>query len=725
MRTATLSKAATVAVVLLAAASAGVAQEAGSAEDASPEKLWEDFIHYIKVARPNIARSYGQALLDSGTDAQAIYELSVATPGSRTTLARGEQLEGLSDVIARVRERIETGYQAKRSDPEEIARAIELLGGTLRGYQMGAERLRRSGEYALPQLVQTLSDPRKPQMLKERIITVLPTLGREAVRGLSAALQADDAMLVEIMAGALGDIGYGHAAPRLREVLTREELPERTRRVARAALISCAGEPAVDKGPAELFYRYAGQYYYEADSLRADERFGEANLWYWNGELGLVFTPCPIEIFYDVYTMRFCRLALSHDATFSPAVGLWVAADLRKEANLPEQATDPTRGENQPSAEYYARAAGAGYLQQVLERGLEDRDTPVAMGAIRALADTAGAESLVRPVEGGAQPLVEALSYPDRRVRFLSAVSLAEALPQEEFTGYSMVLWTLNEALRQTGQQRALLIVSDETLRNRLKSALRRAEFEVLDEPDPVAALSGARASAGVDVAVLARSPDPVDVVRQLRAEGAFSALPVVVARDTTRTAELAETDGRVVVVPADADDSAVADAVDRAVRGGGGEPMYADEAESWAILAARAIEKLGMTGNPVLDVTRTQPALAGAIDSGTDDVKVAAARALAAMDDAAAQQAVARLALDASASEEVRIRAFENLSASLRRFGNVLTGEHASAVVEVVGSQASFDLRRAASQALGAMNLPSEEIKDLILRTGGAAVAE
>ncbi|MFP3937319.1 MAG: HEAT repeat domain-containing protein [Phycisphaerae bacterium] len=722
MPRATLSKAAAAIAVLLIFASTGPAQQAGSPDGESPEQLWEDFIHYIKIARPELARSYGQALLDSDADAKTIYEFSQTTPDARATLTRGERLEGLGETIDEIRERIERGYREKRSDPREIAWAIELLAGTLRGYELGAERLRNSGQFALPQLLNKLRDDQAPQMLKERIITILPSIGREAVRGLSAALQSDEPLIVEIMAGALGEIGYAHAAPRLREALEREDLPERTRKIVRSALVTCAGESAPQKSVAEMFYRTAENYYYKAESLRADERYGEANLWYWSDDVGLAFRPAPLEIFYDAYTMRFCRLALAHDSGFSPAVGLWLAANLRKEANLPEGAEDPVRREDQPSVDYYALASGAGYLQGVLARGLRDRDTAVATGAITALAETAGAESLVQPVEGGAQPLVEAMSYPDRRVRFLAAVSLAEALPRKEFTGHGMVLWTLNEALRQTGQQRAMLVVADEQMRNRLKSVLRDQDFDVLDSADVAEAMSSARASAGVDVVVLGGRPDPVEVVGSLRREAVFLALPVIVARQTARVEDVAEEDGRVVVIPDTADEATISEAIDEAMRLANGRSIDAEEAEQWALRAARALERLGMTSNVIFDVTRSREALGEAINAGSDAVKVACAAALAAMDDSSAQRMVAELALNADESETVRISAFEELSASLRRFGNCLRGEQSDAVVRVVGDGDSFELRTAAAEALGAMDLPSEDITDLILDTGSAA---
>jgi len=63
-----------------------------------------------------------------------------------------------------------------------------------------------------------------------------------------------------------------------------------------------------------------------------------------------------------------------------------------------------------------------------------------------------------------------------------------------------------------------------------------------------------------------------------------------------------------------------------------------------------------------------------------------------------------------------VRIEAFAALSESLRRFGNELKPEQSAAVLEIVNGKNSQPLREAAAQALGAMNLSSDKVKDLIV---------
>ena len=122
--------------------------------------------------------------------------------------------------------------------------------------------------------------------------------------------------------------------------------------------------------------------------MTPDIRYATANVWYWVDGQGLSFKAVPREIFNDVYAMRCAAQTLKQDPNYYPAVSLWLAANFRKEADLPKGAKDPTVGETDMSAEFYALASSAKYLQDVLERGLLEQNSAVALGAIGALDKT-------------------------------------------------------------------------------------------------------------------------------------------------------------------------------------------------------------------------------------------------------------------------------------------------------------------------------------------------
>ena len=285
----------------------------GKDEQVDLAKLWMDMTHYMRVARPDLAVKYGESILESGVEAREIYRMTIKVKGSRGDLIRARRLEGMKDVVDKLLAKVEQGYEDERSDPVEIARQIERLGESLGAFRNATYRLVVSGEYAVPQLIQALRDPKTKQTLKNRIVTVLPKLGKDGVRALSAALGTKSPELQRFLVGALGEIGYPHAAPRIKQLLARDDLLKKVRTDARDALVACAGEAALRKTTAQIFYDQAIKYYYRAGSVRSDPRYEMANVWYWRDDLGVTYKRVPRQIFCDVYAMRMSRLALQHD----------------------------------------------------------------------------------------------------------------------------------------------------------------------------------------------------------------------------------------------------------------------------------------------------------------------------------------------------------------------------------------------------------------------------
>jgi HEAT repeat protein len=683
------------------------------------EQLWENLIHFIKIGQPDAAKSFGQAILDFGAKPGDVYNASVAISGSQGELVRGRELQGMKEICDKLLKLVEEGYKADRSDAERIKEAIELLDGTQRAYLRGRARLMTSGEYAVPHLLRKLEDPKITTNQRDRITLVLPQIGKEAVLPLVAALETKDPQLRQAIAGALGRIEYPHALPRLKEVYDLKDLQNQTRRVVRAALVSCAGGDMniLDKPAAQLCYDLALKFYYRAESLLPDIRTETANVWFWEEELGgLIFKAVPRGIFCDVYAMRYAQLALKHDAKFYPAISLWLAANVKREVGLPAGTVDPTRRPTDKPARFYMLSFGAAYQQQVLARALRDRDWPVAVSAIEALGRTAGAESLVQPVAGGAQPLVEALSSPNRVVRYWAAVSLATALPRRRFTGHELVMPILGAAMRQTGKKTALIVAANEERRNLLKDAARGLGYEVMDASEAAKGLADARAAGGVDVAILADEPDPMVAAMMVRRDPLLATLPLVIGSQTERFQAMAKSDSRVRLVSPGAKSEEISEAVTEVVKASAGMPLTPEQATDWAVRAAHALRGLGLTNTAVYDITRCRPMLLAALDDPRPPVKEAAAAALATIPGPEAQQGIAKLALDAAAEEKMRIAAFEALGESVRRFGNSLSDEQAKAVVETVAKGAGA-VQMAAAEILGALSLPSERVKDLVLQ--------
>ncbi len=485
--------------------------------------------------------------------------------------------------------------------------------------------------------------------------------------------------------------------------------------------MACGGEAAKAVPVSSLLYEQAEKYYYNRQSIPPDPNAPAANVWSWREGLGLEMVAVPREIFGDLYAMRLAKAALKYDPSFQPAVSLWLAAKMRKEIRLPAGQKDPTEQADAPTARFYTLAGSARFLQDVLHRALRDEDPALALKAIEALAETAGAQSLVEPIGGGVQPLVMALSNRDGRVRMLAALTLANALPQKHFEGDERVVAVLNEALRQRGQRKALLVNADPQQRNLLQDALRTAGYEVIDESDPDKAIAAAREASGMDLVVLGANPPPAEFVARMRVDPATAALPVVVAGSDEKLQRLAKQDGAVVLLEGTADAAKVSEAFDQATKKTAPSVPAAEQATSWAVRAADAIALLGETGNPVYDLSKTVGTLTSALVNPQPEVAAAAAKALATIAAPPAQKALADRAVTATLEEKTRVDLLKLLATSLRRFGNLLGDPQTTAIIDLVtDAKQSAAIREAAAQVLGAMNLPSEKIKVLITGDAG-----
>jgi len=706
-----------------AAPDAAVAPDA--ALEAAKEKLrgqWRDMLHYIQMARADLANSFAEAIL-ADAKPEDVYLLSVEVKGSQIILTRALGVKKLKATVQKIRLQIDKGYQLFRSDAKEIQRMIEKLSsGNLRAVMRASRRLAASGEYALPQLLATLADSKSSSSLRENISTVLPKGGQEMVRGLTEALiGSKDERLVQHVAAALGTIEYPHAAPHLKEASLRKDITDTTRKIVVAALVQCSGgdKGVVKKSVAELYYKTAVKYYYRHDSVLPDARFATANVWYFKGDV-LTYTAVPRQIFCDIYAMRMAKKTLQADSEYSPAVSLWLGAYLRRETDLPEGAIDPLVVEGQPKAGDYTRAAGTDYAQEVLARALGDGDTAVALGAIAALRDVTGAKNLPKIIDNGSvQPLVAAMSYADRRVRFLAAEVLAHALATESYPGYQVVIPVLSDALREGGSRRALLLAAGKEL-NVITDALRGKGYKVIAAGNPLDAMKAARGAGGIDVMIIAQNDLAEKMLSLIRRDARMATTPAVVVGGGKKLAALAKADGRMVLVTASEDAATIMAGLPQAAELAAGKPLTPEEAADWAVRSAKAIRLLGLTGNKVYSITQAEPALIRALADKRIAVSVAAAGALTVLPGPKAQQAIAALADQTDGAAEVRVPAYTALAESVRRFGNLLTKAQSQAVVDVVNSKIDVVVRKAAAGALGSLNLPSDLASPLIIESGG-----
>jgi hypothetical protein len=591
----------TVSVILLIGS---VLAGAGLAQEQTLEQNWNDFLHYTTIGRLDLAIGYAQAIIRSNPDPVALLTLNRANPQGYdlamrvVDTSRNAELAGLAKDLMGI---IDRGRFAERSNPVVIVEEVKRLKTTLRGKMQAIQRLKDSGEYAVPFLLDAMADP--AQTGDSDLIEALSQIGRLGIRPLVAALQTDNVAVKTEVIKALGRIGYVQSLSHLRYVTEKD--PSATIRELAAQNIRLIDPKALDVSAATLFYQLAEKYYYHDESLAPQAGAPIANVWFWDAKAGrLTRSEVGLAYFHELMVMRCCEWALKADENYGQAIGLWLAAFFAAEASglpMPEYFD-----ENHASAIVYATTAGPEYLHQALARAIKDGNGAVALGVVEALATNAGEKSLMYAM-GSGQPLLQALSFPNKAVRYTAAIAIGNAGPRQAFNESRLAVQNLAQALAEKGTP-----------------------------AEPNAPQTGAW------------------------------------------TLEIAD---------------------------------------SYANRAAATLLKVAISRNPAIDLSLAQSALIDASKDSRPGILMMAIQTLAYLNSPDAQRAIASVALNSGAELSIRIAAFQFLADSAKMNGNLLADTHLNAMYTLIKSnETQAELRAAAAGAYGALNLPSQQVRTLIL---------
>jgi len=687
---------------------------AATGQDLTPAQLWDDFNHYVLIARPELAADSASALL-SRVDAQQLLDIVEASrfEDYQQTLVRASKLPAVEAVAAKLDEKIQQAMIARIRDPRWIRSAIERLAAGRRAQMRATVLLSEAGQYAAPPLLEYLLDP-KHEALRPYVLTAMVQVGQPLIYPLSEALPQLESVAQGQVAQVLAEIGYPRAIASLKQVAEDPNTDASAMRyvqVAFARLAEAASVPATTTA-AQLYLDEAQALYYGGSVGKTipgyDGKIERGIVWDYTPKTGLVKTEVPGEIFADVLAMRAARRALALDSGLDAALSVWLAANLRRENRLAGVGYDPTYRQAQEPA-YYLKMAGPYRQRDVLARALDDGDAALARDAIAALAQTAGTDVLLGE-QTVAGPLVAAMDYPDRRVRFEAAFALTNARPTTAFPGSFRVAPVLAEAVRQTHQQYALVIAPVDQ-QNHLLLAARHLGYVAIGAPSLEQAMQQVRSVPGIDLVITAVGPDDFAALhgeaRQINELRTAPQVAVAAQADLADTNALTAQMSGVFVVAASADAGELAAAIAPAIDAYAGAVMNEDEALGYALHALALLRDVALVGDDIYKIADVQPALIQALGDPRSDVVVAAANVLSLIDSQDAQRAVADVGLDANVAEDVRIAVLGSLADSATHYGKMLRRMQEDRVLELVESSTG-DLAITAARAHGALALPT-----------------
>jgi len=707
-------------------------EENGEGKSTEIASLFGDFLHFARLGKFDEADAFGKSLLEHpDLTPKALLEAADKDKYSHRTLITLINNTSISNRAQAIMDVIREGEYDVRKERSRIRENVDKLAGPPQMEYNAIQRLRESGEFAIPEMVDVLLDESR-KGLWPRVIRALPQIGNGAVAPLVMALGIDDVNVKQNIIWALGELGYPQATPYLLKILTDDNQDSLIKQAAVKAIeqIHRRSPQAKMPDPALMFHKLAEQYYDEEGSVKADPRVPTANVWYLR-EGRLIAVAVPTEIHGAVMAMRCCEEALLLSPDFADAIALWLAANTRREARLGmdvESAeadagadADQTRPDNFPRSIYFSRAAGPVYCHRVLGRAIEDRDKQVALGAIAALDVVAGAGSLVG-AESYKQPLIDALHFPDAEVRIKAAIALARSLPKDSFTGADVAPHVLAEAIKHRGEQQFVVVDADTTNRNRIVGELRQSGATVVADANFLAALQRARAElpsiSAFFLATDIESPNTVQAAESLRGEYRFATTPIVILekpQQSHRTEQAVAAGDSIEVVDAGAEQSQLIASYEQAAETGGGASMSGDNALELALRATEALGLVAIDGNTVINTAPAVPALIFATSSPSQELRIAAADVLALIPSDEGQQAVAALALDSGNDQAVRLAAFTALAESAKRSGNRLPPDQVSAVIKAAADTSNMALSAKASESLGALNLRDNQASEII----------
>ena len=693
------------------------------AATAPSQKLINDadlFMHYSLVGNVKLATAFGKVILKmSPSPVDALHAFEAAANGRNVSeiLIDNQQVPALRKISAKISALLYKGHMAVARNPNRIMQAIAAMDQSPRAFVVSRERLRAAGEFAVPFYIHTLNSESQ-KALHPYVLQMMSDIGKPVINPLVEQLATTSvAERVQII-HVLGDIQYPQSLAYLKQIAEAKAAPADER----AAAVS-----AIDKidptglyshlNAAQQFLWLAKGYFNHRPSLAPNYPNEATNpIWFYDPQLGDVSeVAVPTPIWYDVQCMRACKAALRLEPNLSPAISLWITANLRREVNLPHGMTDPSLPKNAPAAAYYAVAAGPRYLNPSLREALAIDNSRLILKVIKALTETGGVAGLV---SSPASPLLQAMSYPNLQVRFEAAAALSAANPLKPYPGYNRVVPILSEALAQSGKPVCVVIEPSAQDRNSLAAGLR-SKFHIISASTTSQAFEMARQSPIINLVVVQGAANVRNYTQLATTDARLAYTPLVILAHSAAAREYRvefTNEQTVNVLPVGSGANEVQTVYQNVIdKLGGSIPSSLKLAD--ALGAAHQLKLIAMNRASIYSVLPALPALHAALHNRNSKVVLAAARVLGRVRDPMAQRMLVRAALHSSgAATEVRAALFRSLATSARNLGDDLTRGQIHGVIRIAMTDSSAQVKLAAAQALGALNIPSNQASTLIL---------
>jgi len=324
------------------------------------------------------------------------------------------------------------------------------------------------------------------------------------------------------------------------------------------------------------------------------------------------------------------------------------------------------------------------------------------------------------PLDGA--PLIDALSYPDRRVRYAAAEAIVAIGPTHVIRDAPKVMANLAQALSETAFHVALLFEEDEGRAEEVRPLLTGAGVLPVLARTQSDALAAAREMPPKDILILGAEMKKVDVVEalaNLRRVYTVAAAPVILIAPKADEAKLRErlAGEKIIYLPRPLTAGAIRAAVEEALKGVP-EPKNKEAAVRYAASAARTLATI----HPEASIFRIEDALDALLEalSATthpDTVRLPCCEAIRRAANPRAVPFLAQTYGDPKASKDLRLAILHALGACAGAQPNLPddTAKRVAQALTLAASDPDTDFRRAAARAFGLKGGAGADLVDLI----------
>lgn len=638
-----------------------------------PEQLARIVRLLIELKHPEHARPYAKQLLELKLDDDALTQLYKKL-GSGTFV----QMEFAGSVVPDAKAfaaKVVAAAQKEDRDPAKIEAALDRLltaSGKARVYIRSD--LRRAGVALVNPILKRLADPK----LGEQAIIYRDTLtaqGPLVVPPLLAALETKNATLAAQVALMLGTIGDAEALPFLIYPSQAPESGAELQAAADRALALLSHRETSGAAGRSLLASYARSYSERfVPFTREDE--GKVVVWQWDeGKLAV----SPAEFSTDdaslIYAARLARELFALDAMDPTSAQLFLRTQL--------ELASYQAGLGQPvdlSGIAGLDKVDDAVVLEVIETALDGRHTPAAAAGMK-LIEERGLKQTLEIKNGRTSLLIRAATHPDRRVR-IAAIDTILALqsdPKQSYPGSSIVIDVLGSFIQTSGRPRAVIADNRDQYAQEVAGLLRTIGYEVEMTREGHPFFELAATYADVELALVSSrlaKPPAEYAIASLRKDPRTAWLPVAVLCDTDEVAyaqRVARNDDLAAVIIRPVEATQLEFLL---------QPLLArrerqmivsqDERLVQAKRALAHIVKLAEAESTTYDLRRLEKPLLYSLYM--PELAADSARALGYIGTPAGQRALVDIASIASQDLAVRQDAAKAFTASVERWGTLLT---------------------------------------------------